>query len=143
MKIALHQMMPTQFLKDCVEWAPSSNRFMDYYYDAPIHLSTEEKSSRGPQGCSLMGLLFCLMRARWAAEARAKYTRPLSESELEYADDAFSGGDATDILEAFHQELKLIEAYGIRFDFSKCTVHLLVDEGFRGDHFGISGFQNS
>ena len=45
---------------------------------------------------------------------------------------------APDVLEAFHQELKLAEAYGIHFDLSKCILHLLAGDGFRGD---ISGFQ--
>ena len=134
-------MLPSQFLRDCAEWAPSSSRFVDYYYDAPVHLiyrGTVEQSSRGQQGCPLMGPLFCLTRARWVAEARTNCRRPLPEFEPEYTDDAFSGGDAADVLEAFHQELKLAEAYGIRFDLSKCTLYLLAGDGFRGD---ISGFQ--
>ena len=68
-----------------------------------------------------MGSLFCLTRVRWAAEARANCRC-----------------DAADVLEAFRQELKLAETYGIHFDLSKCTLHLLAGDGFRGD---ISGFQ--
>ena len=66
-----------------------------------------------------MGPLFCLTRARWVAEARANCRRLLPEFEPEYTDDAFSGGDVADALEAFHQELKLVKVYDIRFDLSK------------------------
>ena len=40
-KNAFNEMLPSQFLRDCAEWAPSSSRFVYYYSDAPSpsHLS--------------------------------------------------------------------------------------------------------
>ena len=86
----------------------------------------------------MMGPMFCLTRRRMYEEARSRIEHPRPEFEVEFADDAYSGGYVTDVWPAFKQEIALSSKYGLEFEYSKCTLHLLAGEQFRGD---VSEFQ--
>ena len=81
----------------------------------------------------MMGPMFCLTRRRVYEEARSRTEHPPPEFEVEFADDAYSGGHVTDVWAAFKQEIVLSSKYGLEFEYSKCTLHLLAGEQFRGD----------
>ena len=139
---AFNELKPQEFLRDCRDHAPASARFAHFCYGASSHLTyaqSLEASNRGQQGCPLMGPMFCLTRKRFSEQARANSGRPAPEFEVEFADDAYSGGDLRDVLAAFKAELHLAASFGLlHFDLSKCTLYLLAGEAFRGD---ISEFQ--
>ena len=67
---------------------------------ARIYRDTVEQSYHRYQDYPLIAPLFYLIRARWATEAKVNSRRPLPEFQPEYIDDAFSGGDVMDALEA-------------------------------------------
>ena len=80
-----------------------------------------------------MGPIFCLTRRRVYEEARSRTEHPPPEFEVEFADDAYSGGHMTDVWAAFKQEIALSSKYGLEFEYSKCALHLLAGEQFLGD----------
>ena len=79
-----------------------------------------------------MGPMFCLMRARMAAEARDSSTG-VPEFEPEFADDSFSAGRWDHVLHTFKAEIALAAKYGVDFDLSKCTLVVPTGQEFQGD----------
>ena len=138
---AFNEVRPLEFLRDCRDHAPASSRFAHYIYGTSSHLVYSgglEACHRGQQGCPMMGPMFCLTRRRMYEEARSRIEHPRPEFEVEFADDAYSGGHVSDVWAAFKQEIALSSKYGLEFEYSKCTLHLLAGEQFRGD---VSKFQ--
>ena len=84
-----------------------------------------------------MDPMFGLTSRRMFEEARVASVRPPPEFEVAFADDAYSGGNVADVLAIF-KEIALSQKYGLHFDLSKCKLHLLAGEQFRGD---VSEFQ--
>ena len=135
---AFNEVRPSEFLKDCRNHAPASARFAHYVYGMNSHLVYADHlhaCQRGQQGCPMMGPMFCLTRRRMFEAARNQTSRPAPEFEVEFA---YSGGKVSDVLATFKAEIALAETFRLKFDYSKCTLHLLAGEQFRGD---VSEFQ--
>ena len=138
---AFNEARPREFLRECRAYAPASARFAHYIYGTSGHLvygGAFEQYHRGQQGCPMMGPLFCLSRRSMSELARHRASRTLPVFDVEFADDAYSGGQVSDVWAIFKEEIELASRYGLEFDFSKCTLHLLAGEQFRGD---VSAFQ--
>ena len=138
---AFNEARPREFLRECRAYAPASARFAHNIYATSSHLvygGAFEQCHRGQQGCPMMGPLFCLSRRSMSELARQRASRTLPVFDVEFADDAYSGGQVSDVWAIFKEEIELASRYGLEFDFSKCTLHLLAGEQFRGD---VSAFQ--
>ena len=92
---AFNEVRPLEFLCDYRDHAPASSRFAQYIYGTSSHLIYSgglETCHRGQQGCPIMGPMFCLTRRRMNTEARSRTEHLPPEFEIEFADDAYSGG---------------------------------------------------
>ena len=135
-KNAFNAANPAEFLADCAEYMPSSARFAEYCYGAPVNLVYRgkiEQSYRGQQGCPSMGPMFCLMQKRFTEEARARVRIGEEIFEPELADDSYVGGSAASVLEHFKAERACAPRYGIDFELDKCKLYLLAGDQFVGD----------
>ena len=141
MRNAFNEIRPLEFLRDYRDHAPASSRFAQYIYGINNYLVYSgglEACHRDQQGCPIMGPMFFFIRRRMYEETRSRTEHPPPEFEVEFADDAYSRGYVTDVWAAFKQEIALSSKYGLEFEYSKCALHLLAGEQFRGD---VSEFQ--
>ena len=74
-----------------------------------------------------------MTRRRMHDESRAASSRPSPALDIEFADDAYSGGDVLDILASFKAEITPSNKYDLYHEISKCTLYLLAGEQFRGN----------
>eukprot|EP00439_Symbiodinium_sp_Y106_P026813 s1641_g3.t1 len=101
---AFNEVRLLEFLRYCRDHAPASSRFAQYIYGTSsllVYSGGLEACPRGQQGCPMMGPMFCLTRRRMHEEARSRTEHPPPEFEVEFADDAYSGGHVTDVWAAF------------------------------------------
>ena len=131
---AFNEAEPKAFINAACRRMPGAARFLEWCYGQEVDLihrgSFFKKSSRGQQGCPLMGPAFCAMKKEM--RDRIPEARGLDFS-ADYADDGVMGGRASVVFKVLEKEITLGRENGLRNNFDKMVVYPLAGSRFTGD----------
>ena len=120
---------------------PGAARFLEWCYAQEVDLIHRggffKKSSRGQQGCPLMGPAFCAMKKEMRdmiPEARGL------DFSADYADDGVMGGGASEVFKVLEKEIALGRENGLRNNFEKWLCTPLQGVGSQGTCRSLSSW---